>query len=66
MSFVHFSGPAAYEPKVNSIQNRGGKMVHKEKRFMEAIKEDVPGPGTYEVRRKSTENFSWLLICLVL
>jgi len=41
-------GPAAYEPKVNSIQNRGGKMVHKEKRFMEAIKEDVPGPGTYE------------------
>ena len=46
-----FAGPAAYEPKVHALQNKGGKMVHKEKRFMEVIKEDVPGPGTYEVNK---------------
>jgi len=44
------AGPAAYDPKVEAMQKKGGKMVVKEKRFRQPKSEDVPGPGTYEVR----------------
>jgi len=36
------AGPAAYDPKVTAIQNKGGKIVHKETRFKDLSKEEVP------------------------
>ncbi|XP_067944512.1 sperm-tail PG-rich repeat-containing protein 2-like [Watersipora subatra] len=40
--------PAAYDPNVKAIDDKGGKLVYKERRFRDLSKEDVPGPGTYE------------------
>ena len=45
-----FIGPAAYDPNVKAITDKSGKLVYKERRFKDLSKEDVPGPGTYEVR----------------
>lgn len=49
-------GPAAYDPNVKAIAEKGGKLVFKERRFRDPSKEDVPGPGTYEVRGNDDRN----------
>lgn len=48
---VCFIGPGTYDPSVTAIQDKGGKMIYKENRFKTEFKEDVPGPGTYEVHK---------------
>jgi hypothetical protein len=40
-------GPGAYQPKV--VKLKGGKMSTNSKRFCRDNKENLPGPGTYNL-----------------